>query len=217
MVCTSCGATGFSPTAAFCPRCGASISTSPSTSPADIGFGAPLRSAHARRRNPGVELFKVLLLLGAFVGVAYHFHRPRQVLMLIAVFTALLVFYNVVYVIVARAMGMRPEVFSVYFGPDVARWVAAVSKDPRMEFEEREAEYRKVLAASDWQAKVVKLGDLYDNLGDCRHFTPRGQKKTSEKSRLYLAAVREGLPPEAQNAVKLVEARLKELESRLTA
>jgi (p)ppGpp synthase/HD superfamily hydrolase len=103
------------------------------------------------------------------------------------------------------------------FGPDVARWVAAVSKDPRLEFEEREAAYRKVLAAADWQAKVVKLGDLYDNIGDCQHFSPKGQRKTAEKSRLYLAAVRDGLPPEAQNAVKLVEARLKDLESRLTA
>jgi guanosine-3',5'-bis(diphosphate) 3'-pyrophosphohydrolase len=103
------------------------------------------------------------------------------------------------------------------FGPDVARWVAAVSKDPRMEFEAREAEYRKVLAASDWQAKVVKLADLYDNVGDCKHFSPKGQRATAEKSRLYLAAVRDGLPPEAQGAVKLVEARLAELESRLTS
>jgi (p)ppGpp synthase/HD superfamily hydrolase len=103
-----------------------------------------------------------------------------------------------------------------HFGPDVARWVAAVSKDPRMEFEEREAAYRKVLAAADWQAKVVKLADLYDNLSDCRHFTPKGQQKTAAKSRLYLAAVRDGLPPEAQAAMKLVEARLADLESRLT-
>ena len=102
-----------------------------------------------------------------------------------------------------------------HFGPEVARWVAAVSKDPRMEFEEREAEYRKVLAAADWQGKVVKLGDLYDNIGDCKHFTKKAQQKTAKKSRLYLAAVREGLPPEAQPAVRLVEARLAELESRL--
>src|SRR6476646_74887 len=50
------------------------------------------------------------------------------------------------------------------FGPDVARWVAAVIKDSRMPFEEREEAYRAALAAADWQAKVVKLGDLYDNL-----------------------------------------------------
>jgi guanosine-3',5'-bis(diphosphate) 3'-pyrophosphohydrolase len=100
-----------------------------------------------------------------------------------------------------------------HFGPEVARWVAAVSKDPRMEFEEREAEYRKVLAASDWQAKVVKLADLYDNLGDCANLAAKGRAKTAAKSRLYLDAVRDGLPPEAQGAVKLVEARLAELES----
>jgi (p)ppGpp synthase/HD superfamily hydrolase len=104
-----------------------------------------------------------------------------------------------------------------HFGPDVARWVAAVSKDPRMEFEEREAAYCKVLAAADWQAKVVKLGDLYDNLGDCRHFTTTAQQKTATKARLYLAAVRDALPPEARTAARLVEERLAELESRLTA
>src|SRR5262245_12163749 len=53
------------------------------------------------------------------------------------------------------------------FGPEVARWVAAVSKDSRMPFDEREEAYCKALAAADWQAKVVKLGDLYDNIGDC--------------------------------------------------
>ena len=102
------------------------------------------------------------------------------------------------------------------FGEDVARWVATVSKDPRIEFEAREAKYREVLAAADWQAKVVKLGDLYDNLGDCLHFPPKGQRKTATKARLYLAAVLEGLPPEAQRAVRLVEERLVALESRLT-
>jgi guanosine-3',5'-bis(diphosphate) 3'-pyrophosphohydrolase len=103
-----------------------------------------------------------------------------------------------------------------HFGPDVARWVAAVSKDSRMEFEEREAAYRKVLAAADWQAKVVKLADLYDNLGDCKHFSPKGQKKTATKSRLYLTAVRDGLPPEAFKAVRVVEERLAELESHVS-
>ncbi|HVL12976.1 MAG TPA: HD domain-containing protein [Gemmata sp.] len=103
------------------------------------------------------------------------------------------------------------------FGPDVARWVAAVSKDSRLEFEEREATYCEALAAADWQAKVIKLADLYDNLGDCRHFSPKGQAKTAAKARRYLAAVCGGLPPEARDAAKLVEVRLAELESRLTA
>lgn len=103
-----------------------------------------------------------------------------------------------------------------HFGPDVARWVGAVSKDSRLPFDVREEAYRKALAAADWQAKVVKLGDLYDNLGDCGHLAAKGIRKTVEKSRGYLAAVRDGLPPQAAEAVALVEARLAEVESGLT-
>ncbi len=101
------------------------------------------------------------------------------------------------------------------FGPDVARWVAAVSKDSRMPFEEREEAYRRALGAAEWQAKVVKLGDLYDNIGDCKHFSRDQQRKTAEKSRGYLDAVRDGLPREAEKAVQLVEQRLSELEADL--
>jgi (p)ppGpp synthase/HD superfamily hydrolase len=101
------------------------------------------------------------------------------------------------------------------FGPEVARWVAAVSKDSRLPFDEREEAYRKALAAADWQAKVVKLGDLYDNIGDCQHFSREQQRKTAGKSRGYLNAVRDGLPKEAEKAVQLVEKRLAELESSL--
>src|SRR3712207_2865189 len=123
MVCTSCGQTVPGSSALFCPRCGASLRQDdldhPPPRPAP-GAQAPAAAVQRKRRNPVVELFKVLLLLGAFVGVAYYFQRPRQVLTLIGVFTALLVFYNVVYVVVGRLMGLRPEVFSVYFGPAVA-------------------------------------------------------------------------------------------------
>lgn len=103
------------------------------------------------------------------------------------------------------------------FGPDVARWVGALTKDMRLPHDEREAEYAKVLTAADWQVKVLKLGDLYDNLGDCKSFSVGGRRKTAEKSRFYLAAVSTGLPPGAQPALKLVEARLRELESSITS
>jgi hypothetical protein len=123
MVCTSCGETVTGSRARFCPRCGASVRQD------DLDYTGPQPAAREqppaapkRRRDPLVEGFKLLLLLGAFVGVAYYFNRPRQVLTFVAVFTALLVFYNVVFVVVARMMGMRPEVFSVYFGPPVARF-----------------------------------------------------------------------------------------------
>ena len=42
------------------------------------------------------------------------------------------------------------------------------------------------------------------------------RRKTVEKSRGYLEAVREGLPPEAAPAAQLVEQRIAEVEASLT-
>ena len=100
------------------------------------------------------------------------------------------------------------------FGPDVARWVAALTKDMRLPHDEREEAYRRTLAAADWQVKVCKLADVYDNLGDSRHLSPQARNRTAAKSRLYLEAIRTGLPPQAEPALRLVEQRLAELEAR---
>ena len=70
------------------------------------------------------------------------------------------------------------------FGPDVANWVAALSKDSRLPNDEREEAYCKVLAASDWQVKVIKMADQYDNMGDCAYLDAKGRKKTVKKSYL---------------------------------
>jgi (p)ppGpp synthase/HD superfamily hydrolase len=103
------------------------------------------------------------------------------------------------------------------FGPEVAMWVAALTKDMRLPHDEREAQYAKGLAEADWQVKVLKLADVYDNAGDCKNFPPGGRRKTLTKSRFYLDAVRAAIPPEAQHVVRLVEQHLAELESGLTA
>jgi guanosine-3',5'-bis(diphosphate) 3'-pyrophosphohydrolase len=103
-----------------------------------------------------------------------------------------------------------------HFGPDVARWVSALSKDSRLPFDEREEAYVRGLAAAEWQVKACKLGDVYDNLGDCGYFSPAGRRKTATKARRYLDAIRTGLPQELHAAVRLVEERLASLESGLT-
>jgi guanosine-3',5'-bis(diphosphate) 3'-pyrophosphohydrolase len=102
------------------------------------------------------------------------------------------------------------------FGPEVALWVGALSKDSRLPEDEREAEYKESLAAADWQVKVLKLADLYDNMGDCSQLSAVGRRKTVRKSQGYMNAVRDGLPPEAAPALRLVEERLAQLESSLT-
>lgn len=103
------------------------------------------------------------------------------------------------------------------FGPDVARWVAALTKDMRLPHDAREAAYTNVLAHAEWQVKALKLADLYDNLGDSKHLSPGGRRTTAAKARSYLDAIRTGMPDALGAALRLVEERLSEIESRLTS
>ena len=48
----------------------------------------------------------------------------------------------------------------------VADLVAALTKDMRLPEDEREADYDRQLAAAPWQARLIKLADVYDNLTD---------------------------------------------------
>ncbi len=103
------------------------------------------------------------------------------------------------------------------FGEDVATWVAALTKDMRLPHDAREDAYAKGLAVADWQVKALKLADLYDNLGDSKHLSPGGRKKTVGKTKFYLDAIRQGLPEHVKPAIALVERRLADLEAGLTS
>ncbi len=102
------------------------------------------------------------------------------------------------------------------FGEDVATWVAALTKDMRLPHDAREDAYAKGLAAADWQVKALKLADLYDNLGDSKHLSPGGRKRTAAKAHFYLDAIRHNMPEQVRPALALVEQRLAELEAGLT-
>jgi len=52
------------------------------------------------------------------------------------------------------------------FGPDVADLCAAMTKDMRLVEEKREPAYDEQLAAASWQARLIKLADVFDNLSD---------------------------------------------------
>ncbi|MFM8272523.1 MAG: HD domain-containing protein [Gemmata sp.] len=103
------------------------------------------------------------------------------------------------------------------FGEDVARWVAALTKDMRLPHDRREDMYAKGLAAAEWQVKALKLADLYDNLGDGYDLSLAGRRKTAAKTRSYLDAIRQGVPDNVLPALRLVEQRLAELEAGLTS
>jgi guanosine-3',5'-bis(diphosphate) 3'-pyrophosphohydrolase len=87
-----------------------------------------------------------------------------------------------------------------YFGPAVADVVAAVSKDGRLPHDEREAAYDRQISAASWQARLVKLADVYDNFCDSRSEAERA--KGADKARRAIACA--GDDPQLASAIKLV-------------
>ncbi len=102
------------------------------------------------------------------------------------------------------------------FGPDVARWVACLSKDKRQQDDQREEEYRNGLAAAPWQVKACKLADIFDNLLDSRNLSNDHRKRTAKRSHLYLDALfAPDLPVEVARAHQTVTRLLAEVERTL--
>ena len=92
------------------------------------------------------------------------------------------------------------------FGRDVADYVAAMSKDARLPEAERERAYDEQLAAGPWQARLIKLADVYDNLTDAR--TDWGRRRIIERAQraLTLAARDEQLAGACEKLRELVRA-----------
>lgn len=101
------------------------------------------------------------------------------------------------------------------FGPDVADWVAALTKDMRLPEAEREAAYLRQLLAAGWPVALCKLADIYDNLGDSTGLSPRARRRVAARSRQYLDALRPALSPEVEAAFALVAERLAAVEEGL--
>lgn len=99
-----------------------------------------------------------------------------------------------------------------HFGPEVAAWAAALSKDKRLPEPEREAAYVVQLAAAPWQVKVSKLADVFDNLMDSAHTQPAQRAKTFANARRYLDALRPNLPEQAARPWQLAAQLLAELD-----
>ncbi len=74
------------------------------------------------------------------------------------------------------------------FGREVADIVACLSKDKRMIEPEREAAYDRQLTAGPWQAKLIKLADVYDNLCDADDDATRRDQLDRVRRALEIAA-----------------------------
>src|SRR5262245_23486503 len=91
-----------------------------------------------------------------------------------------------------------------HFGADIARWVALLSKDKRLQEAERERAYMEQLAAAGWEVKVMKLADLFDNLMDMRQLPRDRQRHMLERMRRYLECLRRDPPEQAVRPLELV-------------
>jgi guanosine-3',5'-bis(diphosphate) 3'-pyrophosphohydrolase len=69
------------------------------------------------------------------------------------------------------------------FGTAIADIVAALTKNMALPDMKREADYDHRLAAADWRAKLVKLGDVFDNYSDLPQRTPQVLADMDEKCR----------------------------------
>jgi guanosine-3',5'-bis(diphosphate) 3'-pyrophosphohydrolase len=74
------------------------------------------------------------------------------------------------------------------FGTGVADVVAALSKDPRLVEPAREHAYDEQLAAGPWEARLIKLADVYDNLLDAADAVRRERMLSRAERALALAA-----------------------------
>lgn len=92
------------------------------------------------------------------------------------------------------------------FGPQIAQWVRALTKDKRLPDVEREELYVRELAAGGWQVHVLKLADIFDNLIDSRHLGEAGRVKTRARIRHYLDHLAAAIDSDqGRNALAIVE------------
>jgi guanosine-3',5'-bis(diphosphate) 3'-pyrophosphohydrolase len=94
------------------------------------------------------------------------------------------------------------------YGPDVHRWVVALTKDKRPPEAERERAYAAALVAGGWQVHVCKLADIYDNLLDSVQPSPEKRMRTFERTQFYLTALEPHLTAESRPAFEMVQTLL---------
>lgn len=73
------------------------------------------------------------------------------------------------------------------FGRNVADYVAAMTKDMRLEEDIREVAYDKQLADGPWQGRLIKLADVFDNFTDTTSESGRAKLAARAKRALALA------------------------------
>lgn len=99
------------------------------------------------------------------------------------------------------------------FGEEVARGVAALTKNMALPEKKREADYDHRLEQASWRVRLVKLADVYDNL--CDSLTdPEAAKNRAKRVRACQRAIKIArrdakTRKETARAIKAVQATLR--------
>jgi guanosine-3',5'-bis(diphosphate) 3'-pyrophosphohydrolase len=100
------------------------------------------------------------------------------------------------------------------FGPEIAVWVACLSKDKRLPDPAREREYLERLRAAPWQVQVCKLADVFDNVTDSSGL-PEGRRAHSHRrAAQYLEALAKSPASEVQRPLQMVRDLLRQVQDR---
>jgi (p)ppGpp synthase/HD superfamily hydrolase len=97
------------------------------------------------------------------------------------------------------------------FGRRVADLCATLTKDMRLIEEERERRYDEQLAAGPWEGRLIKLGDVFDNLCDARN---ADQRRTLIGRARRALALADG-EAELEQACAVVRALMESVEREL--
>jgi guanosine-3',5'-bis(diphosphate) 3'-pyrophosphohydrolase len=103
------------------------------------------------------------------------------------------------------------------FGPEVADWVAALSKDKRLPEDKREPDFIRAFCAADWPVHLIKLADVYDNIQDSNHFPPAQRKQLLAKWQAYIDALAQHVNDKTESAYQIVRKLFDETWKSLTA
>lgn len=94
------------------------------------------------------------------------------------------------------------------FGKEVAELVAAMTKDKRLPQEVREEAFERQVAEAPLKARLVKLVDNYDNLGDMGHMTPEARREAARRKEPHVESICATLPDDYRAFADEVKARL---------
>jgi guanosine-3',5'-bis(diphosphate) 3'-pyrophosphohydrolase len=90
------------------------------------------------------------------------------------------------------------------FGPEIAEWVAVLSKDKRLPEHLREPAFIRAFCAGGWPVHILKLADLYDNIQDSAHFPPARRQQSLTRWKHYIDALAPHITAESRQAYVLV-------------